>query len=386
MIEQQQLSSSDASYWYDIIPRAILRSDVLRGCERSVWGVLKSYCAGGYERAAWPSVNTIAKYSGYSVPTVENAIDVLQCLRWLHIERGHRDHRGKVLGNVYILYNAPLPVSIMNVINPNYAKLIKRKSTAGSRAKQRVRMIAKQTLAEITNTATESSDQINQSVQNYFKIIKNEINITNPIQAITNLANNMVNLAVSEMTKHRRGVVITNTQQNIKESDKETQNIDADNKTTQIESPEITTPTLHWPNNIAVCHHAAIQEMLDNIDAECWNKDKGITKQAVLDTMANVSCFSKGESAYAFSLIKAVREGRYTPNHTKNKQAQTTAIDAAIEKVRNEILTKMSSGQASINGQRIIEMDGNFLYFENSSASLGALLVRNGELRDILLE
>jgi len=149
--EQAQGDKSAVVYtgaWHDSIPRRLILDVNLTPVEKLTWQIIRTHIGQPGEDGAWPSIGRIAKLACVSRPTIQNAIDVLEAYRWISVLRRVRDEHGNVIGNYYMLHDAPMPIAETMVLAPGYLSMLKRMASLSGPSKQRVRKVSSSILKD----------------------------------------------------------------------------------------------------------------------------------------------------------------------------------------------------------------------------------------------
>lgn len=158
--------------WHDSIPRRLILDPMLKPVEKLVWQIIRTHIGQPGEEGAWPSIRRLARLANVSRPTVQNAIDVLQAGRWLHVIRRVRDEQGAVIGNCYLLHASPLPIAETMLIAPDYLFELRKMAAMDGPSKKRVKAFAINALANLNIDAQKQM----QSSQAFLRQMRENLN------------------------------------------------------------------------------------------------------------------------------------------------------------------------------------------------------------------
>ena len=138
---------------HQTVPRALLLDQRLTPLERNTWQIFH-LLINPDGLTAFPTYEQLRPFLSAmpcdhkaSTETIARSLTILRLTRWLTLARHRRNHKGHVLGNLYILHDDPLTPYESIQLDTEYLKLL---SHALSHASKAIRLVACQTLKEIT--------------------------------------------------------------------------------------------------------------------------------------------------------------------------------------------------------------------------------------------
>ncbi len=92
------------------IPHELLFSQAIGPTEKTLWGIMRALFSSGHSLAEQPRRKDLAAMVPCSAPTITKSRGILRLHRWLTLCRRVRDDKGRMVGDIYMLHQEPLPV------------------------------------------------------------------------------------------------------------------------------------------------------------------------------------------------------------------------------------------------------------------------------------
>ena len=139
--------------WHDSIPRNLIVNNNLSPVDKLCWQVLRLTISSPQQPGTAPTRDELALMVNCSAPTITTARQMLRLCRFMTFCSVVR-HKGKFLGEVYLLHEEPLSIEDTLTLDPTYLEFCSALAKSGNKS-SRLRKEAGLVLREVDRTETQ---------------------------------------------------------------------------------------------------------------------------------------------------------------------------------------------------------------------------------------